>query len=41
VPLSMLLPILILAALTFLLGLLAVYPLKEIMAPMVQILLPG
>jgi multicomponent Na+:H+ antiporter subunit D len=41
VPLSMLLPILILAALTFLLGLLALYPLKEIMAPMVQILLPG
>ena len=41
VPLSMLLPILILAALTFLLGLLALYPLNEIMAPMVQILLPG
>ncbi len=41
VPLSMLLPILILAALTFLLGVLALYPLKEIMAPMVQIILPG
>lgn len=40
-PMSMLLPILILAALTFLLGVLAVYPIREIMAPMVQILLPG
>lgn len=40
-PMSMLLPILILAVLTFLLGLLAAYPLREIMAPMVQILLPG
>lgn len=41
VPLSMLLPIIILGVLTFLLGLLALYPLEEIMAPMVQILLPG
>lgn len=41
VPVSMLLPILILAVLTFLLGLLAAYPLREIMTPMVQILLPG
>lgn len=41
VPFSMLLPILILAVMTFLLGLLALYPLREIMAPMVQIILPG
>jgi multicomponent Na+:H+ antiporter subunit D len=41
VPFSMLLPILILAVMTFLLGLLALYPLREIIAPMVQIILPG
>lgn len=40
VPFSMLIPTLVFAILTFVLGLLAVYPLREIMAPMVKALLP-
>jgi multicomponent Na+:H+ antiporter subunit D len=40
VPMSMLVPLLVLSILTFVLGVLAVFPLREIMAPMVQALLP-